>query len=163
MALPPLATVDALEEWLGLAEPLEGADATRAGAYLSVASMLVRSVTRRAWLTDDEPVALDDLEPAITEDDLAIVSSIVVQAAERKWRNPSGVVQETKGPFSSSYGPAAASGIYLTDIEEAQLASFGSQPAKLKLGVLSTTRGDCLETNWVDVYPPGQALPVDYP
>lgn len=162
MALPPLASIADLEEWLGI-EPLDedSADAARAGAYLRVASALVRSFTHREWVGEDDEA--DASEPAITDEDIELVKGIVVQAAERKWRNPTGAVQETRGPFSSTYAAAVAFGIFLTEVEEAQLLDFQVAPARPKLWSLRTTRGDCLDTNWVDVYPPGQPLPVDYP
>lgn len=155
--LPPLADVSALEDWLGI-EPLEGPAASRAGAYLAAASNLVRRETGRAWITDEDST-LDESSPTIDADDLAVVSAVVVQIVERKWNNPTGVVQQTKGPFSESYGQAAALGLYLTDAEKEQLSAFRTS-SKPGLWAMRTSRGDCLSTTYVDVDPPGKPLPV---
>lgn len=139
MALPPLADVNALEEWLGLeADSLEGADAARAGAYLAAASTLVRGRTGRVWLAEGDE--LDTDEPTIDEDDLEVAKTVVLQVAERKWRNPSGAVQQTTGPFSSTFAAAAALGLYLSEEDELQLIPFKAAGAAKKLFTIATTR-----------------------
>lgn len=158
--LPPLATVEALEEWLGEAIP-GGADTTRAEAYLVAASNRVRSFTRRDWLLeDDEP---DGSTPAIDADDLDLVAtSVVVPAAARMWANPSGLLQESAGPFSGRFPEAAARGVYLTEDELAALGPFCTA-ARPKLWTQRTTRDDGsgpdTRTVFVDVTPAGEPMP----
>lgn len=158
MATPPLATVNALEEWLGLAaDSLTGADAARAGAYLAAASTLVRSETRRAWLTAVD--TLDESVPGIDDDDLAVAATIVVQAAARVWRNPAGVISESTGPFSATFSDAAALGVYLTPTDKEMLAAYRTT-AKPTLWTLPTTRHDAVEgTDYLDVVGTAEKMP----
>jgi len=110
VALPTLATVADLASWVG--EPIDDGN-SRAQRLLVAASARVRSFTGQTWL---------DSEGALTEvpDE---VHTVTLQVAERKWRNPSGSVHETAGPFSNRWSERAADGIYLTEDEKSMLDS----------------------------------------
>lgn len=158
--LPPLATVEALEEWLGVAT-LTGTNATRAEAYLAAASGKVRAYTRRAWMTEDD--ALDSSTPAITADDLDLIAaSVVVPAAARKYTNPTDVLQDTTGPFSARFPDSVALGVYLTDDEKAVLNPYRTT-ARPGLWTQRTTRDDGTgpdtRTIYADVSPSGEPIP----
>lgn len=123
MALPPLATVQDLSDWLD--QPIDPAN-SRAVAVLSAASSLVRSYTRQDWV--DEAGALVEVP-----DD---VVTVVLQVAERKWRNPTGAIQETTGPFSVRYSERTGEGLFLTETEQKMLDRYKCDA----LWSLSTTR-----------------------
>lgn len=125
MALPPLATVQDLSDWLD--QPIDPAN-SRAVAVLSAASSLVRSYTQQDWV--DEAGALVEVP-----DD---VVTVVLQVAERKWRNPTGAIQETTGPFSVRYSERSGDGLFLTDTERRMLARYKRDA----LWSMSTTRGE---------------------
>ena len=125
MALPPLATVQDLSDWLD--QPIDPAN-SRAVAVLSAASSLVRSYTQQDWV--DEAGALVEVP-----DD---VVTVVLQVAERKWRNPSGAIHETTGPFSVRYSERSGDGLFLTDTERRMLARYKRDA----LWSMSTTRGE---------------------
>lgn len=128
MARPALATVDDLEILLGDSVP----DADQAEARLGQASAIVRAFARQTWLNDD-----NDLEN-VPDDIPGVVTAMV----ERASRNPDGATQESAGPFSRSFGPDAASRLYLTANEKSVIrAGVGSTG----IGTLSTSGGD-LET-----------------
>lgn len=125
MARPALATVDDLELLLG--ESI--ADPGQAEARLQQASELVRAYAGLDWLND-------------AQDELTLVPGaipfVVCGIVERATQNPTGVTQESTGPFSRSFGPDAASRIYLTDADKRIIRrAAGAQP----LAVISTTRG----------------------
>lgn len=99
--MDPLASTDQFADWLGVT--LTGSDLTRADAILVAASSLVRSEAGRTWEGETVP---DD------------VAAVVLQAAERKYRNPGGETQKTVGDVSVSYSSGVAVGLYLTDDEK---------------------------------------------
>lgn len=158
--LPPLAAVEDLESWLGVAT-LSGTNATRAEAYLAAASAKVRAYTRRTWLSEDDE--LDESTPTITADDLELVAAgVVVPAAARMYSNPTGLLQETTGPFSARYADSAALGVYLTDDEKAILRSYCTT-ARPGLWTQRTTRDDGTgpdtRTIYAEVTPSGEPIP----
>ena len=145
-----LVTTTELFTWLGVDEgSVSTADTNRAQGYIDAASARVRSEARQTWLNE----AGDALEGVPDE-----IPGIVLQVAERKWRNPSGVVHETAGPFSARHSEDIASGIYLTEDEAERLKAY--RPSQTGgLYTIRTTRGD-LETRDGDIDVVGQP---DYP
>jgi hypothetical protein len=135
--LPP--PVSALSAWVG--ETIANDDA-RAAAVLSAASGLVRGYAGQAW-ADSVP---DD------------VAAIVVQVAARVWRNPSGAVSRTAGPFSESYASDAVLGLFLTESEQSVLNRF--RVVASGLGTVSTTRED---PGTGTIYVPTGPAPSGYP
>jgi len=156
MALPPLATVDDLAAWVGT---IPQAGEARAEAILAAASLLVRSETRRVWLTEDDDV--DDDDPPIDNDDVDVARTVVVQVAQRVWRNPGGLVSETAGPFTDRWADWAAEGLRLTETEKEMLAPYRTA-ASPKLWTLSTTRGEVpdIASIYVNVAGSDEPLPV---
>lgn len=122
--MDPLASTDQFADWLGVT--LTGSDLTRADSILVAASSLVRSEAGRTW--EDETVPDD-------------VVAVVLQAAERKYRNPAGETQKTVGDVSVSYGNSAAVGLYLTDDEKIVVRRY-RETASGGLWTLRTTRTD---------------------
>lgn len=111
MALPALATVDALEIRLGLAAgSLSGADLARATANLQDASALVRAAAGKSWVDPVDGVT-------VTAPD--VVVAVVLQAAKRAFQNPEGIQQESisSGGYWSSWADAASAGVILTPDE----------------------------------------------
>lgn len=106
MTLPALAEVQDLADWLG--EDLSG-DTTRVAAWLRGASALVRAAAKQTWVDDEG--ALTDVPDEI--------HTVVLQVTERKWRNPTGVIQDTAGPLTERYAERASEGLYLSDSERA--------------------------------------------
>lgn len=154
-ALPPLVTVVDLGDWLGQSLAVDDA---RAGAVIRAASTLVRRETGRQWVTEvdeDDAYTLDESVPAITENDLEVAQTVVKKVAARLWWNPAGASSQTTGPFGASWSEA---GLVLTDDEKEMLAGYATS-SRPKLWTLPTTRGDCLETTYIDVEPPGAPLP----
>ena len=125
MALPPLATVEQLSDLLE--QPIDP-DNPRAVAVLAGASALVRTYTGQDWVDDDGN---------LTEVPDGVVT-VVLQVAERKWRNPSGAIHETTGPFSVRYSERSGDGLFLTDTERRMLARYKRDA----LWSMSTTRGE---------------------
>lgn len=108
MALPPLADVADLDAWLpGVAIVGDDDAEARAEAVLSAASAIVRAENGKNWV-DENGELLDDIPDA--------VSVLVVQLAARLWANPTGLTQETAGPFSAMHGRST-----LTDDERGVL------------------------------------------
>jgi hypothetical protein len=109
MALPPLASVAALDAWLpGVVIVGDDAAEERAEAVLAAASAYVRAENGKTW-TDEDDELVDDIPDA--------VSVLVVQLAARMWANPTGLTQEAAGPFSATHGRGT-----LTDDERGVLA-----------------------------------------
>lgn len=100
MPLPPLA-VEA--DVTGRAPDLD-IDEDQVELLLGDASALVRAYAGRSWVDDEGQ--LDGVPDGV----VGIVASMVIRAL----RNPSGVTQETTGPFNVSYGSSAADRLYLT-------------------------------------------------
>lgn len=132
MALPTLATVDDLERRLG--QPISDRD--QAEALLEYASALIRGYTGRTYVDDDGDL-VDPLPDGVTQ--------VCVEMVFRAITNPSGVTQDTAGPFSVSFGSEAAQRVYLQSSEKDELAPIRRRGG---LGVISTTRGP-LETGTV--------------
>lgn len=106
MALPPLATLAAMEVRLGVpVGSLTGADKTRAEAALDDVSALVRDEAGRDWV--------NALNVAVAPPGVAVV---VLQAAMRCYRNPEGLTGESVGPYSWQ-GQQGETTLYLTDSE----------------------------------------------
>ena len=109
MALPPLADVAALDAWLpGVVIVGDAAAEERAEAVLAAASAYVRAENGKNWV-DENGDLVDDIPDA--------VAVLVVQVAARLWANPTGLTQETAGPFSATHGQGT-----LTDAERGVLA-----------------------------------------
>lgn len=164
MALPALATVETLAEWLGVTISDDGEP--RAEALLRGASTRVRAYTRRAWLTAGEDGdALDTESPEIDDDDLEVARTVVLQVIGRLWHNPKGIIHESTGPFSARWAERVAEGLYLSEEDRGMLDAYRSN-ASPKLWTLATTRGDIPDTASVYVdteYPdgdPGAPIPV---
>ena len=128
MTLPALATVGDLEGRLAESVPNE----TQAEALLSYASALVRAYTGKTFV-DDAGTLIDPLPDGVAQ--------VTVEMVFRAVTNPGGYTQETTGPFTVSFGSAAAQRLYLTAADKSILGARGTGG----LTVLSTTRGD-LET-----------------
>lgn len=133
-ALPPLATVTDLSDWIGEPIESESADAKRALSVLRLASSLIRSkkVTNRTWVDPDTNQLVEDMPD--------IVAEICIQAAARKYTNPDDLEQERQDDFYASRKVKEA-GVYLTDSELAMLAEYTATPHG-GLGTVRTTRGD---------------------
>lgn len=131
MTLPALATVVDLENRLGDTVP----NHLQALALLAYASALVRSHTGKTFVDTDGNL-LDPLPDGLTQ--------VTVEMVFRAVTNPTGATQETTGPFSISFGSAAAQRIYLTAADKSILGAKG----RGGLQVISTTRGD-IETRSV--------------
>ncbi len=127
-ALPPLATIEALEARLGRGALVEPQRA-QAVAALADASGIVRDVTGRTWI--------DDLGEVVAP---AIVVTITLKAALREVRNPEGNVADTAGPFSRRLADDQAKGVYLLEDERTALAKYRS--ANPGLWTQPTTRVD---------------------
>lgn len=142
MALPLLATVQDLADWIG--EDIDVTD-PRASAVLRRASALVRSEAGVQW-EDDAP-----------ED----VQGVVIAAAARVWSNPNAAIQRTAGSFSERLSERAADGLYLTD-EERRILSRYSQ-SRFGVGTIRTFRDDgyARSEGWVPTAPApsGQGFP----
>lgn len=134
---PPVADLSA---WVG---QTIASDDSRAAAVLSAASNLVQGYTGKDWSAEDAP---------------ADVADVVIQVAARVWRNPSGAIHWTKGPFSERYTEDASNGLYLTDAEMSVLNRFRTSASGL--GTLSTTRG---EAGAHTIYVPTGPEPSGYP
>lgn len=130
-ALPPLATVDNLADWIGEAIEADSADAKRAEGVLRMASTLVRNETGRKWLTETGTVVSD------LPDD---VNLVVCQSAARAYLNPEHLEQRR---IDDAYGAMRVqeAGVYLTPSERSLLQQFAGDPFG-GIGTISTTRGD---------------------
>lgn len=119
--LPAFATIDDLADRHpgGIAD----ADEARAQAALDDASALIRAAAQKTWVDDND--ALEDVPD--------IVVTVCVRAALRAFVNPTGLTQETTGPFSASYGNASTD-VYLTS-KEADLVKQAA--ADTSIGIFS--------------------------
>ncbi|WP_405061892.1 hypothetical protein OG474_09625 [Kribbella sp. NBC_01505] len=114
MTLPPLATVADMEVRLRVeVGSLAGLDLVAAQTSLKDASALVRSVSNPVTWVDPD----DDSITAPDE-----VLTIIVRAAVRDFRNPSGVNNEAMGSGAYSYTFAAGEAtVYLSEDEVAMI------------------------------------------
>jgi hypothetical protein len=151
VALPLLADVDALSDWMGVAITNDA----RAEAILAAASTLVRAHTGRTWVEAD-----GSTEEDVTDLELERVRTVVVLVAERVWSNPRGITQQATGPFSQSVAAWSTFGLALTDPEKDMLPTDSS--AKPALWTLGTTRSDELDVSsiYVDVVGTDEPLPI---
>lgn len=110
MALPPLAEVQDLADWVG--EDLSD-DTPRVEAWIRGASSLVRAAAKQTWteVNGDDEVVLT----AVPDE----IHTVVLQCVERKWRNPAGITQDTAGPLTERFSERAAEGLFLTEAETA--------------------------------------------
>lgn len=146
MALPPLAPVSDLADWVG--QEIPDAD-PRAGAVLSAASAIVRSYVGLTWVDEDTSQLAD------VPDDVA---AVVVQVAARVWVNPSGATYRVSGPLAEQLGKERSQGLYLTETEREILATYRSSPADI--GTLSVTTGTVGDPT---IYVPTGPPPAGYP
>lgn len=137
---PPIAS---LEAWVG--NPIDADDA-RAAAVLSAATDLVRGYANRAW---------DD---ATTPDEVSVV---VIQVAARVWRNPSGALSRSAGPFSETYAQDVAQGMFLSAGEQSILNRY--RVTASGLNTVTTTREDPRTgTIYVPTGPPPSGYPFPW-
>lgn len=133
MGRPALATLDDLISLLGSVENYE-----QAQFRLEQASELVRAYAGTDWLNDDES-DVDGVPGAIP--------GVVVAIVDRATANPGGVVQETAGPFSRSFGADAAERMYLTAGEKLivrhAVGRSGLSVVSTSRGVVETPSGSC--------------------
>jgi hypothetical protein len=130
--LRPLVDTPELGHWL--AEDLAGSE-ERAQLVVQAASTRVRAETGRTWI-DEDTDELDDIPDP--------VRIVTLMLAERLWRLPTGVSQESVGSYQVSYYMQAARGLVLTADERAMLGPSTLGPVQ-GLWTLGTTRGE-LET-----------------
>lgn len=127
MARPTLASIEDLQARLGTID-----DPVQAEARLGDASEIVRAYAGEDWLDDG-----GNLEEVPDQ-----IAGVVAQMVERAARNPGGVVQETAGPYSHSFGPEAAARLYLTKLDKLVIRNAVGRG---QVGTISTSRGP-LET-----------------
>ncbi|MGW2398507.1 hypothetical protein ACWCYY_18335 [Kitasatospora sp. NPDC001664] len=96
--MPPISA-DALFRRLGKPAPLEGEELGRAAAAVEDAFALVQAHGHPAWTVDKHPKA---------------ITALVLAVAERKFRNPEGLVQEQAGEVSYRMGENTPQGLTLT-------------------------------------------------
>ncbi len=130
MALPVLATVAELADWIG--EPItEPSDAKRAQGVLRLASALVRNATGgKTWAEGEQ------LLPDIP-DDLGLVT---LACAARGYTNPEAAT--TEGIDDGQLGRVVEeAGLYLTESEKRLLEPYSAKPFR-GLSTVATTRGE---------------------
>ncbi|MDP1793719.1 MAG: hypothetical protein Q8K63_06230, partial [Acidimicrobiales bacterium] len=125
-------------------------------AALDDASILIRAAGGKDYVGDnDELVDVPD-----------VVTMVTLRAALRSFTNPTGVTQETAGPFTASFANSSTD-VYLTTAEKALVRQAGG---KTVMSTITTTRG-CIETGpiacggyavadeYLAVDPPGDPIP----
>lgn len=128
MARPTLATLDDLNARLDT----PATNPTQAYARLADASEIVRAYAGEDWIdADGEPEEVPDQ-----------IVGVVAQMVERSSRNPGGVTSETAGPFARSFGPEAATRLYLTKLDKLIIRAAVDRG---QVGTIPTSRGP-LET-----------------
>lgn len=143
MALPSLASVSDLADWLG--ETIAEGD-KRAAAVLQAASTLVRAYTGKDWLSSTDSSQLVDPIPDA-------VHTVTLAVAGRAWLRPGDFesTTETAGPFGETKRYVGdGSSLYLTKTEKLMLR-VDSVTTTRGIGVLSTTRGEDIQTVYVPV------------
>lgn len=144
MALPPLVSVSDFSVWLR--EPITGDQTAQAEAVLNSVSGLVRSEAKKTWVNDSN--ALIDVPPEVT--------TIVFEAARRKWTNPNGYSSESDGDYAYRLSPDDVA-VYLTEAECRILRRFRASGG---LFTISTTRGVEEETIYAPVSNGGDPIPL---
>ncbi|MFD8318923.1 hypothetical protein [Kitasatospora purpeofusca] len=96
--MPPIS-VQALFRRLGKPAPLEGDELGRAEAAVEDAFALVQAHGHPVWTVERHPKA---------------ITALVLAIAERKFRNPEGLVQEQAGEVSYRMGENTPQGLTLT-------------------------------------------------
>lgn len=144
MALPLLATVANLSDWLG--EPIadDTPDGKRAGMALAMASALVRDETLRDWVTEDG-LLVDSLPEA--------VRLVTLACAARGYTNPRGLTDASEALDDYNRREQVRveeAGLYLTASERGMLARYAGRPHR-GISVLHTTRDDIAgeDPSWV--------------
>lgn len=97
-----LAEVSDLADRLGQTLTEGTPDYRRAKANIQDVSSLVLNETGQSWDEGSVP---------------PVVVTIVLRASERAFRNPSGAISRTMGPFAEGWNGSNAVGVYLTDAE----------------------------------------------
>ncbi len=108
--------------------------------------------TREAWVDakiDAVEARLIGLVPSlanfIESDDPARFSRVkhlVVEKVLQLFRNPSGVTQQTAGPFSTAYSPASASGAIMFTNDELATVRQRTRRANLGTAMVAPWRAD---------------------
>ncbi len=153
--LPPLASLLEFSSRVGQPLTEEDPDGKRAAAALADASALVRAEAGQSWV--DEAGELADVPPEIT--------TVVLQAARRDWRNLEGYTSETIDDYTwrRDGDQAAGTGVYLTDAEIAICRRYrpGGAGGISGLWTLGMTRGNGggQDTVYVPVAGGGEPLP----
>lgn len=98
-----LADVEDLAARLGQTLTVGTTDYKRAQGNIEDVSALVLNESGQDWDQGNLP---------------PVVKTIVLRAAERAFRNPSGAISRTMGPFAEGWSGSAATGVYLTDDEK---------------------------------------------
>lgn len=109
-----LADVEELSARLGQPLTIDTADYNRAKANIEDVSTLVLHESGQVWDPGNLP---------------PVAKTIVLRASERAFRNPSGAISRTMGPFGEGYGQGNATGVYLTDEEKEILDSLATANA----------------------------------
>jgi hypothetical protein len=138
--LPALASLEELAARLGVA--VWELDVARAQATLDDASALVRSEVSLNWVDSEGELG--------TVPDVA--ASICLASARRAYENPTGATQRTVGDVSVAH-PAPA---YLTTEERVVLSRLRGTGS---IWSLATTRGDEMETTYIDVVGSDKPIP----
>ena len=150
MALPPLATVTELADWVG--ETISGDD-KRAAAVVNAASTLVRAYTGRNWLDPSDSSRIDPNVPDA-------VPTVALAVAARAWVRGGDIesTTETAGPYSETRRYVGdGSSLYLTKTDKLMLAEYRAAGTHGGISTLSTTRGEDERTEFYPV--DGSAYP----
>lgn len=123
MALPPLAHVEALADWIG--EPIsEAVDTKRAEGVLSLASAMARRYAGATWGDAEVPDG---------------VAEVVLQVAARGYTNPEGWRDERVDDWGGSGRAVPEAGLFLTASEKSILDEH--RPTRTRgIGIVATTK-----------------------
>lgn len=149
MALPPLAAVSDLADWVG--ETITDDD-KRAAAVVNAASALVRAYTGQDWLSPTDSSQLGEVPDA--------VHTVTLSVAGRAWTRGGDIesTSETAGPFSETKRYVGdGSSLYLTKTDKLMLNEHRAVGRHGGIGTLSTTRGEDERTEFYPVE--GSAYP----
>lgn len=130
--LPAFASISDLEDWTGtLVADTQGGEG-RAVKILEAASTQVRAYAKATYV-DDFGDLVADIPDAF--------HVVTLSSATRVWLNPSGVIQETTGPYSITNPSAGGvAGLYLTSAEKAMIDEAQAPANASMLGTISVTR-----------------------